>query len=223
MKASKCLKKPGDVARRKSDGSVAMFTDRGCGLSRMLMDGNVENKCGLYDDLHGDDWEPLLPASEVEELRAENERLNSRCDMLRDTAKRLRHAREAVMEERDQLRSELAEAKKPPVLGEPLEEGEPIPIERLVWAYDEATDMLWPEMWGVKTLVPHGSKRYLDPRPVPAVPEPDVPSLLERIAIARCSSCQCGKKTPIWKYHKSNCRYRVLCEAEEALGGQDDE
>lgn len=134
---------------------------------------------------------------------------------------------QGIEQQNEDLKTELATLRAQLagkwVLGEPLtyEEWDALPSDHPIFEYygnylvaSTAGRLDW------KATVAQGGSVYLDPRPQPTLPQPEVPAvppLMERIAIARCSSCQCNVKSPEWSKHDPQCRYRVLCEAEELL------
>lgn len=66
-------------------------------------------------------------------------------------------------------------------LGEPLEKGYNLPPRTLVWKYDPHTDELWPMLWGMRVVIPESGVHYLDPRPLPALPEQEEPKTIWRV------------------------------------------
>ncbi len=104
MKAADCLREPGDVARRESDGAVAVWRDIGDG--RPLAVVYEDRSVGFADALPGDDWQPLHPAGELE---AEVERLTAFKLQDRDGRAVTQGALNALMCQNDRLTARVAE------------------------------------------------------------------------------------------------------------------
>lgn len=178
MKLSECLTSPGDVAVRQSDGAVAIQAANCTSVVFAGRHDSVNYDAPQY--IRGDDWVCVWPETErIVQLREHvwrNAKLVSDC--LEQVPGGLTNSMPIekvpveIANRIQELKARIAELENP-TLGEPLPVGYVIPAGTQYFYRIQAGCMCSKVSDCDKVCREHDRPRWLDPRPMPKLPEPE--------------------------------------------------